>query len=185
MAALRTRQLSTADERRGTVVEAALHEFALRGYHATRTADIAARAGISQAYVYRLFTDKQQLFVAALELAFARVRDAFAAGASRARSSEPEQVLDAMAEVYAELIRDRDILMIQVHGSAAQEPAIGEAMRAGVARSVEYARAASGADDAALQRFFATGMLCHLLVAIDSFAVNARWARTLDTGIRH
>jgi hypothetical protein len=68
---------------------------------------------------------------------------------------------------------------------AAREPAIGDAIRDGYARLVEYVRAASGAADAEVQEFFARGMLCHLLVAIGVPQVDARWARTLDEGFRH
>src|SRR5690242_20505696 len=59
----RTRRLS-AQERRADLLEAAVIEFAESGYHGTRTADIAARAGVSQPYVYALFPDKRALFLA-------------------------------------------------------------------------------------------------------------------------
>ena len=53
------RRLSAAEERRSDLLEAAVIEFAENGYHGTRTADIAARAGVSQPYVYALFPDKR------------------------------------------------------------------------------------------------------------------------------
>jgi hypothetical protein len=36
-----------------------------------------------------------------------------------------------------------------------------------------------------VQEFFAVGMLCHLVMAVNADAVDAPWARTLSKGIRH
>src|SRR5215475_12133692 len=54
----------SADERRAQVLEAAIHEFALHGLHGATTAAIAARAQISQPYLFALFRDKKALFLA-------------------------------------------------------------------------------------------------------------------------
>ncbi|RKN12016.1 TetR/AcrR family transcriptional regulator [Streptomyces radicis] len=181
------RRLSTAEERRETVLATAIGAFAARGYFGTSTVDVAKRAGISQAYVYRLFPDKETLFVAVVAHCFARVRAALEAGAARADGSSPEAVLSAMGLAYAELIRDRDLLLVQLHGQAAavSEPAVREGMRAGYARLVEYVRGASGGSDAEVQRFFAVGTLCHLVVSLGADEVDAPWTRTLNEGIRH
>src|ERR1700728_2779 len=69
----RTRRLS-AQERRADLLEAALIEFAEPGSHGTRTADIAARAGVSQPYVYALFPDKRALFLACHDATTGRIR---------------------------------------------------------------------------------------------------------------
>ena len=65
----------SAEERRELVVDVAVTEFARRGYHGTPTQDIADRAGISHAYLFRLFQTKADLFVAVTERCFQRVRD--------------------------------------------------------------------------------------------------------------
>ncbi|GAA1226094.1 TetR/AcrR family transcriptional regulator [Kitasatospora nipponensis] len=181
------RQLSTADERREVVLRTAISAFAVRGYFGTTTTEVAQRAGISQAYVYRLFPDKEALFTAVVEYCFARIRDSLTDGAAAATGSSPDAVLDAMGEAYARLIADRDLLMVQLHAqcAAAGEPAIREVVRSGYARLVEYARGVSGADEADVQRFFATGSLCQLVVTIGAEEVDAPWARTLSAGIRH
>ena len=57
-----TRQ--TAAERRVAVLSAAVTEFAKSGYAGTSTDAIAARAGISQPYLFRLFGTKKDLFIA-------------------------------------------------------------------------------------------------------------------------
>ena len=58
------RQRLSAAERRADLLEAAVVEFAENGYQGTRTADIAARAGVSQPYVYAQFPAKRARFLA-------------------------------------------------------------------------------------------------------------------------
>ena len=58
-------------------MRAAMQEFARRGYYGTPTTDIAKGAGISQAYLFRLFPTKEELFVACVERPTARVHDEF------------------------------------------------------------------------------------------------------------
>jgi AcrR family transcriptional regulator len=180
------RQLSTADERRETVLRTAVRAFAARGYYGTPTVDIAKQAGISQSYLYRLFPAKEDLFIAVVRRCFRLARESFAEGVAKAASAAPEDVLSAMGDAYARLVSDPDILMLLTQAQcASQEPAIGEAVRSEYARLVEYVRAASGGSDADIQLFFARGTLCHLLVAIGALSVDARWAHTLNEGIRH
>jgi AcrR family transcriptional regulator len=57
---------------------------------------VAKAAGISQAYVYRLFPNKEALFTAVVEHCFVRVRAALEGGAANADSSAPEAVLASM-----------------------------------------------------------------------------------------
>lgn len=187
MSSERQRQLSTAEERRETVLHTAIGAFAARGYFGTSTTEVAKAAGISQAYVYRLFPNKESLFAAVVEHCFVRVRAALESGAAEARGSSPEAALTAMGDAYARLISDNDLMLVQLHAQAAavSEPAIREAVRAGYARTVEYVRGASGGSEQQVQEFFAVGMLCHLLVSIDAESVDAPWTRTLTAGITH
>lgn len=183
----RPRRLATAEERRETVLRTAIGAFAARGYFGTTTSEVAKAAGISQAYVYRLFPNKEALFVAVVEHCFVRVRAALERGAAEAKGGDPEAVLSSMGDAYAHLIRDNDLMLVQLHAQAAavSEPAVREAVRAGYARTVEYVRGASGGDERQVQEFFAVGMLCHLLVSIDAEAIDAPWTRTLTAGITH
>ncbi|MEU9881084.1 TetR/AcrR family transcriptional regulator [Streptomyces phaeochromogenes] len=183
----RRRQLSTADERRETVLRTAIGAFASRGYFGTTTTEVAKAAGISQAYVYRLFPNKESLFAAVVEHCFVRVRESLEGGAAEAKGSSPEAVLSSMGDAYARLISDNDLLLVQLHAQAAavSVPAIRDAVRAGYARTVEYVRGASGGDDRQVQEFFAVGMLCHLVVSMEAQDVDAPWTRTLTAGIRH
>ncbi|MFE0022947.1 TetR/AcrR family transcriptional regulator [Amycolatopsis sp. NPDC059021] len=181
------RVLSTAEERREVVLSTAVSSFAARGYYGTNTTEVAKRAGISQAYVYRLFPNKEALFVAVVEHCFDLVRDSFARGAAKARGSEPHEVLMAMGDEYARLIADKDLMLVQVHAqaAAASEPAVREVVQRSYARTVEYVRSVSGADADAVQHFMARGTLCHLVVAIGATEVDAPWANTLSAGLRH
>ncbi|MGI5448775.1 TetR/AcrR family transcriptional regulator [Streptomyces sp. CA-243310] len=183
----RRRQLSSAEERRDTVLRTAIGAFASRGYFGTTTTEVAKAAGISQSYVYRLFPNKEALFTAVVEHCFTRVRASLEEGAANAAGSAPETVLSAMGDAYAHLIADKDLLLVLTHAQAAavSETAVRDAVRAGYARLVEYVRGASGGDEPEVQRFFAIGMLCHLLVSMDTQAVDAPWTRTLSAGVRH
>lgn len=183
----RTRQLSTADERRETVLRTAIGTFAARGYFGTTTTEVAKEAGISQAYVYRLFPNKESLFVAVVERCFVQVRACFEQAVAEAPGSSAEVVLAAMGEGYAKLISDKNLMLVQLHAEAAavSEPAVRDAVRTGYARAVEYVRGASGASEQQVQDFFARGTLCHLIISMDADEVDAPWARTLAAGIRH
>ena len=67
----------SAEERRESVLDAAVAEFARGGLAGTPTEAIAARAGISQPYLFRLFSTKKELFIAAYRRAFARIEGRF------------------------------------------------------------------------------------------------------------
>ena len=85
---------STADARRVAVLNAAVTVFARTGFHATPVTAVAAAAGISQAYVFRLFDGKLGLFVAALEQCFERILPASRRGPSGADGGVAEEILD-------------------------------------------------------------------------------------------
>ena len=56
----------TADQRRSSILAAARHEFASRGFRGARTAAIASGAGCSEPTLYKHFPSKQALFAAVL-----------------------------------------------------------------------------------------------------------------------
>lgn len=178
---------STADAQRSRVVGHAVRVFARTGYHATPVTDVAQAAGISPAYVFRLFPGKLGLFLAAVEHCYALMRSAMEDGAKAAPAgADPGQVLEAMGDAYVQLIRDRDVLMLALHAQSASEvPQIREAVQRGVGEVVSTVRVLSGADEPAVQQFMAVGLLCQLIVTADLDRVDADWARTLTAGIRH
>src|SRR3982074_1112411 len=102
----------TSDERRDQVVQAALREFAERGYEAASTAAIAKRAGISQPYIYALFPNRRELFLAAHIFVVRSIHHAFVEAARGA--GDPEDALHRMGAAYAELVEDRYQLLFQL-----------------------------------------------------------------------
>src|SRR5256885_2281729 len=88
----------SADERREIVVEIASDEFAKRGFHGTPTQDVADRAGISHAYLFRLFPTKTDLFIAVAERCFQGIIDVFGKPAPAAERGE--ETLQAMGGAY-------------------------------------------------------------------------------------
>src|SRR3954469_383947 len=147
---------STADARRLTVVSRAVTVFGRAGYHATPVTEVAEAAGISQAYVFRLFNGKLGLFVAAVDHCYEQILAGFEAAADRVKEGSPEQILEAMGDAYAEMIADRDLLMLQVHAqSAADVPEIREALHRGYAEIVDFAKQRSHASDEQVQSFVA------------------------------
>lgn len=163
----RTSNRMTADERRAHVIEAAKHEFAENGYHATSTARIARRAGISQPYIYALFPDKRTLFMAVHDHTIGRIRDSFLSAAEDAEG--PEAKLEAMGAAYVELVQDPVELrcQLQAHAAAAGDPDLQRDIRAGFEGLWRAVARASGADSERLFAFFATGMLLNVKAALD------------------
>ena len=175
-----TRKLSTADERREDILRAAERVFAERGVHGTATAAVAKEAGISHAYLFRLFPTKRDLVIALVERCNGRIFDTFQAAASAAKEAGDE-VLPAMGEAYVDLLQDRRLLLLMLHSYAAAPaiPEVGEATRAGFKRLVELAQRESGAAPEEIRQFFATGMLINVLAAMDAPSVDEPWAQLL------
>ena len=161
-AAVRLRQ--TADDRREQVLEAAMHEFAELGYEAASTSAIARRAGISQPYIYALFPNKQELFLAVHDRVVGRIRDTFAAaaGSSPTRVS-PAEALHEMGATYPQLIGDRFALLCQLQAYAASgDPEIREHVARGFKGLVDHVTRLSGATPREVAQFFAAGMLANV-----------------------
>jgi AcrR family transcriptional regulator len=178
--------LSTADFRRPVIASTAVRVFARGGFHGTTVADVAREAGISPAYVFKLFPSKERLFVAALEDCFAQILATLETGADSSPDPGPDAVLEAMGDAYAHLIGDRALLSLQVHAqSAADIPEVRQALRAGLGSVTAFAKSRSGASDEAVQRFIAIGQLCHLIVMTGIEEAPESWAKLLTAGISH
>ena len=177
------RTLSTAEDRREAVLEAALPVFAARGIHGTPTLAVAKAAGISQAYLFRLFPTKEELAVALVKRCHDRVAETFAAAAADARRTGGD-ALEHMGQAYLGLLRDRDLLLLQLHAHAAAPdvPAIRDATREGFARLVADVERESGASADEVRRFFATGMLLNVLAALDAEHAEGHWRDVLAGG---
>src|SRR5215469_16485597 len=170
----RTGVRMSAEQRRETVLEAAVAEFAIRGLAGTSTEDVARRAGISQPYLFRLFPTKKALFLALVDRCYQRIADAFAAAAG---DMTGEQALDAMGHEYERLLEDRTLLLLQMQAYAASEdPGIRAAARAGFKRLWALVERVTGLPYDQVVWFFAMGMLMNVAAAMDLPAVDERWA---------
>jgi AcrR family transcriptional regulator len=171
------RTLSTAEQRREDLLAAAQRVFAARGLHGTPTTEIARAAGISQAYLFRLFPTKLELFVACVERCFEHTAEVFAQAAADARARGDEDVLLAMGEAYGALLHDRNQLLLQMQAyAAADEPAVREATQTGFRRLVELAqREDPTADGERIQSWFGHGMLMNVLAAMSVGDLDEPW----------
>ena len=161
-----TRERLTADERREQVLEAAVAEFGERGYHAASTANIAKRAGISQPYIYALFSDKRELFRAVHDRVVGEIRSAFVQAAAGA--SSPDEALTAMGRAYRPLMEDGRLLSAQLQctAAAAGDPELRAYVGAGFHGLVDDVARLSGADPGAVASFIACGMYINVALAI-------------------
>jgi AcrR family transcriptional regulator len=179
-AATTKRRLSTAEERREAVLEAAMDVFGERGFLGTPTMAVAKAAGISQAYLFRLFPTKEDLVLAVVERSNQRIYDTFAKVAAKARA-DGRDPFEAMAEAYGELLEDRRLLLTQIHqhAAAAAMPEVAECSRRFFAALFELARRETGGTPEEIQSFFAHGMLMNVMAAIGALDEHGPWAQTL------
>jgi AcrR family transcriptional regulator len=174
-----SRTLSTAEERREEILQAAERVFAARGLHGTPTMEIAKAAGISQAYLFRLFPTKAELFSALVQRCNDRIERTFIDAAAAARAAG-EPVMQAMGKAYVGLLGDRHLLLNQLHAHAAcDDPAIRDQMRLGFERLVELVERETDATPQEVRTFFAHGMLLNVLAAVQARDVDAHWATVL------
>jgi AcrR family transcriptional regulator len=163
----------SAAERRESVLEAAVPEFARHGMAGTSTEDVARQAGISQPYLFRLFPTKKALFLALVERCYQRIEEAFTAAAG---DRTGEAALEAMGDAYEQLLEDRTLLLLQMHAYAAcEDPDIRAATRAGFKRLWSLSERLSGLPFDRIVSFFAMGMLINVAAAMDLPAVDERW----------
>jgi AcrR family transcriptional regulator len=157
---------ATSDERREQVIGAAVKEFAAHGFHAASTSAIAARAGISQPYIYALFPNKHELFLATHRRVVQRIRQAFTEAAGGVESADER--LDRMGHAYVRLLDDRDEILAQMQAhAAAGDPELREPVREEFIRLMDDVRRISGASHERVVEFFAKGMLLNVAAALD------------------
>jgi AcrR family transcriptional regulator len=169
-----------ASERRDALIDAAIHEFAHGGLHGTPVDPIARRVGVAQPYVFSLFANKRELFLAAVERGFERVAAAFTSAAHEfdpAIALPDADVLTAMGSAYVELLEsDRDVLMLQHQAYAAcDDPLIRERVRACYSRLVAHVHALSDADSERIDEFFRYGMWLNVAAAMGVEDLSCEW----------
>jgi AcrR family transcriptional regulator len=166
MARQATRTRSSSEERRKQLIDAAVTEFAANGFHATSTTAIAKRAGISQPYVYALFPNKHDLFLAANAEVKERIRGAFAEAARGLETAEER--LHAMGGAYIELLENREEIMFQHQANAAAgDPELRDPIRREFIRLFDDIVQLSGAGEEEVWDFIAHGMMLNVIAALD------------------
>jgi AcrR family transcriptional regulator len=170
MAAEMTRKPSaraSSGERREQVIQAAVREFAQHGYHAASTGAIAKRAGISQPYIYALFPNKHELFVATVAHVVGHIRDAFTDAARGL--ADPEERLEAMGRAYRQLLEERDEIVVQMqsHAAAAGDPALRDSARREFLGVIDHVERVAGVSRERALEFVAGGMYLNVVAALD------------------
>lgn len=152
------RSRMTAAQRSEQLVSAAITAFSAGGYAGTTTDDVARLAGVSQPYVIRLFGSKRRLFIAGFEHATDQIEQVFSAAGTD---------LDALARAYRELLAQRELLAMMLHGFAAgSDPVIGEVVRDRFGRIYRLVGELTGASAGQVREFLADGMLFTILASV-------------------
>jgi AcrR family transcriptional regulator len=158
----------TAIERRESILMAAVSVFGERGYQGATTDAIAHVAGISQAYVVRMFGSKEELFVAAADWSVERVIEAFReAIAHFPPHATPKEKKLAMGSAYSGLLANYSPLLTLMHFSTlGRDPKFGPMAREHHLRIYRVVRdeALIPAPEATV--FLAHGMLINVLLAL-------------------
>lgn len=170
----------SADERRESVIRAAVTEFARGGYHGTSTEAIAKRVGVSQPYLFRLFPNKQAIFLAASVRCCQEIAELFS---KAAEGVEVEDARHVMGEAYETLIaKDPDKLLMQMQmyvavasAEVAGDHEFGESIRAAWSELYDTVHLALGADPAETTQFFGGGMLINTLVSLGFGPGHRTW----------
>ncbi|HEY3630345.1 MAG TPA: TetR/AcrR family transcriptional regulator [Jatrophihabitantaceae bacterium] len=168
-------------ERRAQVLAIAADEFANHGLHGASTEAIARAAGITQAYVFRMFGTKKALFLELVGAAFDRFSD------SMAHAAEGTRGLDALALMgarYYESLADRTTLLLQLQGFAAcGDHEVRELVRTRLAHMWDTVAGTARLDPVTVKSFLAFGMLLNNVAALDVDGLDEPWAKGVRTRI--
>jgi AcrR family transcriptional regulator len=157
----------SADQRRAEVLEAAVVEFAEHGYQGTRTADIAARAGVSQPYVYALFPDKRSLFLACHDATVDRIRESIEKASADAEGENVEQMLGRAYQDLADAHPHQVLFQVQAHAAATADPVIRAPVRERFIELVELSERLHGAPRDVVLRHVGRALLGSVALALD------------------
>lgn len=168
----------SAEERRAELLAAAISEFGEKGFHGGSTVTIAARVGISQPNLFRLYPTKKALFLAALETMVQRIQHTMIA----AGQDSPENAAHAMRRAYRRLLADREMMLLLLQGYAASsDQEIRQVMRRCSAEVFAQIEAMPGFSTEQARAFFAEGILLAAATAMNlaEIAADEEWASIL------
>ena len=158
-----------ADARREQVLEAAGRVFGERGYSAGTTDEVARAAGISQAYVVRMFGSKENLYLEVTRRAADRIAQTFRDVAARFDGTEtPLTKQRYLGQAYGELIADRSMLLTLQHlFTLGNDPVLGPVARDCFMLAYHVVRDEAGLSAEDTATFFARGMLINVLMGLE------------------
>ncbi|HZB88792.1 MAG TPA: TetR family transcriptional regulator, partial [Terracidiphilus sp.] len=96
-----------AADTRSRILDAALSEFSANGLSGARTDRIAQAAGVNKALLYYYFESKENLYLAALEMIAAKIRDRTLAVFLR-ECSPGERVLRSALEHFDRILTQHE-----------------------------------------------------------------------------
>src|SRR4051794_1106113 len=168
-------------ERRSQLLGIAARECADHGLHGASIEAIAREAGITQAYVFRMFGTKKALFLELVGAAFDRFSDGMSQAAAGAHGLD---ALTLMGSQYYELLADRTTLLLQLQGFAAcGDPDVRDLVRTRLAHMWDTVADTTGLDPVTVKSFLAFGMLLNNVAALGVDEVNEPWANGVRTRI--
>ena len=168
-------------ERRSQVLGIAAGEFANHGLHGASIEAIAREAGITQAYVFRMFGTKKALFAELVGAAFDRFSDSMSQAATGTRGLD---ALALMGAHYYGSLADRTTLLLQLQGFAAcDDSEVRDLVRARLARIWDTVADTAGLDPVTVKSFLAFGMLLNNVAALDIDELDEPWAKGVRTRI--
>jgi AcrR family transcriptional regulator len=170
-----------AEERREDVLRVAAEVIARDGMHAASTAEIAKRAGISHAYLFRLFPKKEDLLLAVSHRCGDAMHQAMIHAGERAKALG-EDPLVAMAAEWTNQLSDHTNLLVSLQSITASRsiPELGDRLRTAWGEVVDDIARLSGGSPAEVRAFIAQGMLLQVIAALG--AEQSEWATWLHEG---
>jgi AcrR family transcriptional regulator len=168
-------------QRRSQVLGIAAGEFADHGLHGASIEAVAREAGITQAYVFRMFGTKKALFLQLVGAAFDRFSDGMSQAAAGTRGVS---ALALMGAKYHESLADRTTLLLQLQGFAAcGDSEVRDLVRARLANMWDTIADTTGLDTVTVKSFLAFGMLLNNVAALDIDELDEPWAKGVRTRI--
>jgi TetR/AcrR family fatty acid metabolism transcriptional regulator len=101
------------EEKRRTLLDAAVRVFARSGYHDSRVGDITEEAGVAHGLLYHYFDSKDEVLQAVFRDAWADVLEAFR-GVERSDETPREQLAHVAAILLRSWRRDPDLVRVLV-----------------------------------------------------------------------
>ena len=167
--------------RRQQVLGIAAAAFAESGLHGASTERIARRAGITQAYVFRMFGTKKALFLEVVVAAFDRLTEGMrdAAGDETGRDA-----LALMGARYNDMLVDRTSLLLQLQGFAAcGDSEVRDAVRGSFESMWRMIADTTRLDAVTIKAFLAFGMLLNNGAALRVAELEEPWALGVRTRV--